>query len=491
MELTNLNTDKKLRKRPVDLGSMMYGKVPPQARELEESILGAILLESRCLVVAMSKLFPEIFYVDAHQRIFKAIQNLYDKNKPIDSLTLIEQLKTNEELDTVGGPYFITKLTQNIVSSANIETHILIVTETFAKREMIRICGETVSDAYEDSTDAFDLISEADDKIQKTQEKILTGISKDVGYYGMKVLEQHSQVKQTGFIGISTGIEELNKTICGLVAPDLIIIAARPGIGKTALALSITYNTTIKGNVPCAWFSLEMDGTQLVRRLASIDTKISHERIRTGKTSESEDVLLGESIDRISSSKLFIEDKTAMNVRDIRTRASLLKKRSKIQYIVVDYIQLMSGTDAKGKNREQVVSEISRSLKIIAKELEIPVIALSQLSREVEKRPDKMPILSDLRESGAIEQDADTVLFLMRPEYYKMTEPVMIGGTDYAVQNLCVCGIEKNRHGKPKTIAINFEGSVMHFGDIPTNNFYQKTTNYVDTDIKKPDDLPF
>lgn len=487
MELTNFNKEKK--RRTVDVGTMMYGKIPPQAKELEEVVLGAILLEARSLVVAMSKLFPEIFYVDAHQRIFKAIQQLYDKNRPVDSLTLIEQLKTNEELDLIGGPYYITKLTNNLVSGANIETHILIISEMFAKREMIRISGEAIQDAYEDSSDAFDLISKTDDQIQKIQEKILSGISKDVAYFGMKVLEQHAQVKQDGFIGISTGINELNKTICGLVEPDLIIIAARPGIGKTALALSITYNTTIKGDVPCAWFSLEMDGTQLVRRLASIDTKISHEKIRTGNTSQSEDVLLGESIDRISSSKLFIEDKTAMNVRDIRTRASLLKKKNKIRYIVVDYIQLMSGTDTKGKNREQVVSEISRSLKVIAKELEMPVIALSQLSREVEKRPDKMPILSDLRESGAIEQDADTVLFLMRPEYYKMTEDVQIGGQNYSVQNLCVCGIEKNRHGKPRTIPLNFEGHIMHFGDLPGRYNSPHPVNFIDTDLK--DDMPF
>jgi replicative DNA helicase len=486
-----LNNDfRKQRRKPLDLGNMVYGKVPPQARDVEEAILGALMLDSSCLATGVSKLFPELFYVEAHQRIYKAIQDLYDKSHPIDLLTVVEQLKKNEALDLVGGMYYVTKMTNQVVSGANIENHILLITELYAKREMIRISGETIGEAYEEDTDAFDLIGKADDQIQKTQERILAGISRDVAFFGMRVLEQHAHVKETGVLGDSTGIKVIDDAICGLVPPDLIIIAARPGQGKTALALSVTYNTTVKNNIPCAWFSLEMDGVQLVRRLASIDTKISHERIRTGKTSESEDKLLGESVDRISSCPLHIEDKTSMNVRDIRTRASLLKKKYKIKYIVVDYIQLMTGTETKGKNREQVVSEISRSLKVIAKELEIPVIALSQLSREVEKRPDKMPQLSDLRESGAIEQDADTVMFLMRPEYYKMTEDVTIGGEEYSVRDLCVCAIEKNRHGKPKTIAMKFEGAIMHFSDVAKDSgFTPHYQNYIEPE--KKEDLPF
>lgn len=476
-----------VRKNAFDIAN--YGKVPPQARELETAILGGLMLDKNFVHIGMVKLFPEIFYVETHQIVFKAIQNLYDKSMPIDLLTVTEQLKRNEMLDIVGGMYALTKLTNDVVSGAHIENHIMIISEMYMKREMIRICGETINESYEDSSDAFDVVGGADEQIQKIQERILVGYSRDINYFGMKVLEQHAQVKETGVLGISTGIHELDRAICGLVPPDLIIIAARPSQGKTAAALSITYNTSVKGDIPCAWFSLEMDGVQLVRRLSSIDTKIPHERIRTGKTSSYEDKLLGESIERIVTSKIFIEDKTAMNVRDIRTKASLLKKKHGIKYIVVDYIQLMQGTESKGKNREQIISEISRSLKIIAKELEIPVIALSQLSREVEKRPDKIPQLSDLRESGAIEQDADTVIFLMRPEYYKMTEPVSIGGTEYDVRNLCVCGIEKNRHDKTKTIALNFIGEVMHFSDVPQNDFIQPNSiNYSEPLI---DQTPF
>lgn len=459
------------KRKTVDISSMVYGKVPPQAKELEEVVLGALMIDASSVYFGMSRLFPEIFYVDANQRVFKAVQNLYDKSERIDMLTVVQQLRENEDLDSVGGMYYITKLTQNVVSSANIENHISIIAEMYLKREAIRLSGELINDAYEDSTDAFDLINTADSGFQKIQEQVLTGMAKDISSYGVKVLQQHAQVKQTGVLGIPTGLQALDSVICGLVAPDLIIVAARPGQGKTALMLSITYNTSILREVPCAWFSLEMDGVQLVRRLASIDTGINHESIRKGETTKEQDIMLGDSINKISGSKIFIEDKAAINVRDIRTRANLLKKRHNIQYIVVDYLQLMKGIDTKNKSRENIVSDISRSLKELAKELEIPVIALSQLSREVEKRPDKMPQLSDLRESGGIEQDADEVLFLMRPEYYNMVDAVQIGNTDYHVSGLCILSTAKNRHGSTKNTALSFKGQCMHFTDHLQNQY--------------------
>jgi len=490
MELTNQN--KKIR-RSVSFDNMMYGKVPPQAKELEEVILGGLMIDVGAVFIGMSRLFPEIFYVDAHQRIFKAIQNLYDKNQKIDILTVIEQLKSNEELDLVGGGYYVTKLTNTVVSGANIENHINIVAECYLKREAIRLSGELISEAYEDSTDAFDVINQADAGFQKIQEQVLTGLTKDISYFGMKVLEQHASTKETGVLGIKTCIKAIDNVISGLVEPDLIILAARPSQGKTALALSITYNTSIKGNIPCAWFSLEMDGVQLVRRLASIDTQIDHEKIRKGYTTTEEDKILGASIEKISSCPVYIQDNANVNIREIRTKANLLKRKHGIKFIVVDYIQLMNGIDVKGKSREQVVSDISRGLKILAKELEMPVIALSQLSRKVEERSDKMPQLSDLRESGAIEQDADEVIFLMRPEFYHMTEDVTIGGKDYPVSGLTILSTAKNRHGETKNTATSFKGSCMHFTD-----------HYLDQNISEPqqpfhynkpysdkDDVPF
>ena len=442
---------------------MIKDQTPPQASEIEDAILGAIMLDANCVNIGMSRLFEDMFYRIDSKAIFKAVATLYDTSRPIDLLTVSEELKRQNNLDVVGGAYGLMKLTNSVVSGANIETHILILSEMYLKRQMMSIGHNAFTKSFEDDTDIFDLISNTDNDIQKAQERILTGMSKDIAYFGIKVLDQHAMVKHSGVLGISTGMSELDSVICGLVSPDLIIFAARPGAGKTSIALSITYNTSVLGNIPCAWFSLEMDGIQLVRRMASIDTGIPHEKIRNGHTTDEEDMMLGNSIDKIASCKIFIEDKTSMNIRDIRTKAALLKKKHNIGYIVVDYIQLMSAVETKNKSREQIVSDISRGLKCIAKELEIPVIAISQLSRAVESRADKMPQLSDLRESGAIEQDADSVLFLMRPEYYGMTESIQIGDKEYSTDGLAICSISKNRHGSTKNVALEFRGSTMHF----------------------------
>jgi len=487
MELQNINR----RKPRTDLGNMVFGKVPPQAQDLEIVILGGLMIDVNAVYVGMSKLFPEIFYIDAHQRIFKAIQQLYDRNSKIDILTVVEQLKKNEELELVGGMYAITKLTNSVVSGANIEVHIQIIAEAYLKREAIRLSGELISESYEDGSDAFEIINQADAGFQKIQEQVLVGLTKDISYFGMKVLEQHASTKETGVLGIQVGMKAIDKVISGLVAPDLIIIAARPSQGKTALALSITYNTSVRGNIPCAWFSLEMDGVQLVRRLASIDCQIDHEKIRKGLTSNEEDIKLAGSIEKIANCKIYIQDDATINIRGIRTKANLLKRKHHIRFIVVDYIQLMEGVDTKGKSREQIVSDISRGLKLLAKELEMPVIALSQLSREVEKRPNKMPQLSDLRESGAIEQDADEVLFLMRPEFYGMLESVEIGGKEYDPKGLTIIGTAKNRHGETKNTALAFKGSCMHFTDHhnDTDTFYP--TQPLTSNLPYKDDVPF
>jgi len=442
---------------------MISENLPPQSIEIEEAILGALMLEPSALNLAMSRLFEDMFYKIDFKAVFKAIETLYDRGQGVDIVSVSEELKRQNNLELAGGMYGVMKLTNGVVSSANLESHILVLAENYLKREMIGICHESFSKSYLPETDVFDLISSTDDRISKAQEKVVKGMSKDIAFYGAKVLEQHSQVKKTGVLGIKTGILDLDRATNGLVSPDLIIIAARPGAGKTALSLSIIYNTSVLGNTPCAIFSLEMDGVQLVRRLTSIDTSIPHEKIRNGHTTNEEELMLAESVEKIVNSKIFIEDKTSMNIRDIRTKASILKKKHNIGYIIVDYIQLMSGVDSKGKNREQIVSDISRGLKCIAKELEIPVIALSQLSRAVESRPDKMPQLSDLRESGAIEQDADSVLFLMRPEYYNMIEPIMLKDREYPVQGLAICSIAKNRHGSTKNIPMEFIGNTMKF----------------------------
>lgn len=445
------------------------GKIPPQAIDLEDAVLGAILIDGVCLPEVMNIIFTEVFYRDANQKIFNAILKLYDGNKKIDILTVVDQLKKDEALDLVGGAYYITKLTNDVVSSANIDAHCRIILQQYLKREMINICGETMSDAYEDSSDAFNLYDSADNRILNTQQRVLGGDIKDMNYYSANVYNQYETVKATGTLGIKTNITPIDKIFCGLVAPDLIIVAARPGAGKTSLAISLTHHISVVKKIPGAWFSLEMDGTQLTRRLVSMDSGLSHEIIRQGKIWETDETIFYNSIERIKNSPIFIEDKVNINIRSLRTRANLLVRRNKIGYIIVDYLQLMDGVDIRNKNRDTVIGEITRGLKGLAKELNIPVIALSQLSREVEKRPDKMPQLSDLRESGNIEQDADEVIFLMRPEYYEFTQSVMIGNTEYPPQGLCIGKGAKNRHGATCNFAMRFTGSTMSFSTHPND----------------------
>ena len=467
--------------------NLIYGQIPPHAKELEEAILGALMLDINCVFIGMQRLFPEVFYSQANQNIFRAIQKIYDRNDKIDVLTVTEQLRKDENLELSGGVYYIAKLTQNVVSGANIENHISIVAEMYMKRESISLSMELIGNSYDETTDAFDVINKADGGFSKIQERILVGSQKDMSQYVMRVLQAHDKVKETGVLGISTGLKSLDAVISGLVPPDLIIVAARPGQGKTAFALSVTHNASILGNIPCAWFSLEMDGEQLTRRLVSIHSAVSHEKLRKGLTNDTERTQMIESGETIANAPIYIEDKPGITVRDIRTRTNLLKKKvPNLGFIVVDYIQLMNGIDTKGKTRENIVSEISASLKRLARECDIPVIALSQLSRAVEARTDKMPQLSDLRESGGLEQDADEVLFLMRPEYYGMMNSVTIGNFEYDPQGLCIGKIAKNRHGETKNIAFNFRGETMHFTD-HTGGF--GSTGF--SPVQKNDDNPF
>lgn len=433
----------------------------PSDKNIEKEVIACLIMEPNFIYQAMEKLFEDIFYQDDHKQVFIAAKSLYDRNQTVDLLSISQKLK---EMDSYIKIPELAMMTNRMTSSASMDTHIMILSEMYLKRQAIKISQETESSAYKPETDAFNIMQETGLKIDNSLERILTGKTKDLTYFGMKVLEQHSEVKKTGVIGLKTGLQEIDANICGLVPPDLIIIAARPGQGKTALALTITYNTSILSDVPCAWFSLEMDGVQLVRRLAAMDSGISHDKIRTGKTTEEEERKLHNSIAKITEKgKIYIEDRTSINIRDIKTRANILKRKHGIKYIVVDYLQLMESVDPKNKVREQVISEISRNLKLIAKELEMPVIALSQLSRNVEQRPDKMPQMSDLRESGAIEQDADSIILLMRPETYDMMEPVEIGKHTYDVKDLTIVKFAKNRHSEPRNTVMTFRGNMMKF----------------------------
>ncbi|MES2881031.1 MAG: replicative DNA helicase [Bacteroidota bacterium] len=458
MDLTNLNRDKKTRRKtPLDLSTMIYGKVPPQARDLEEAVLGAVMLEKAAFDAVVEILKPECFYVDAHQRIYRAMQGLANKSQPIDILTVVEELRTREELDIVGGPYYVTKLTNAVVSSANIEAHSRIVLQKFIQRELIRISGEIISDAYEDSTDVFELLDQAESKIYEVTSTHLRNNYESIDSVLVKTIQRIEDLrhKNEDITGVPSGFPSLDRVTYGWQSTDLIILAARPSVGKTAFALNLARSAALHPTkpTPVAVFSLEMSAGQLVQRILSAESEIWLEKISRGKMEEHEmKQLYAKGIQRLAQAPIFIDDTAALNIFELRAKCRRLKNISNIGLIIIDYLQLMSGTGERNSNREQEISTISRSLKGLAKELKVPIIALSQLSREVEKRKEgnKMPQLSDLRESGAIEQDADMVMFMYRPEYYDINQNEM--GENNRGET--IIRIAKHRNGSLETIKL-------------------------------------
>ncbi len=466
MELKNFNKDKVRRKPLLESGNMVFGKIPPQAKDLEEAILGAIMLEKSAFDTVIEILKPECFYVEAHQKIYKAMQSLQIKNLPIDLLTVVEELKFKEELDFVGGPYAVTKLTNVVVSSANIEAHSRIVLQKFIQRELIRISGEIIGEAYEDSTDVFDMLDTAESKLFEITNNHLRRNFDDIATVLVKTINRIEEMRnrQDEMTGVPTGFPSLDRLTYGWQPTDLIILAARPSVGKTAFALNLARTAALHPTKPTAvgFFSLEMSSSQLVQRILSAESEIWLEKIARGKLEEHEmKQLYKKGIEKLSKAPIFIDDSAALNIFELRAKCRRLKNKHNIGIIIIDYLQLMSGSADRNSNREQEISKISRDLKGLAKELQVPIIALSQLSREVEKRKEgnKIPQLSDLRESGAIEQDADMVMFLYRPDYYDVTTNEM-GESN---KGETYVKIAKHRNGSLDTIKLKAELHIQRF----------------------------
>lgn len=459
MNLTN--KDRKTARKQVDFNPVMYGKIPPQAKDLEDAILGTILNESGSFDVIAEILIPECFYVEANQRIFTSMISMHRQSMPIDILTIVEELKKSEELDLIGGPYYITRLTNAVVSSANIEAHSRIILQKFIQREIIRICGENLSDAYEDSIDVFELL----DKLETAVAEIsLNNIRKDYKHISSILLNTISKIEERrnkgeSVTGVTTGYPEINKITLGWQPSDLIIIAARPSVGKTAFALNLATNAAMdKTNpVPVGFFSLEMSENQLVERMISNQSEVWLRRLKTGNVDDEQmKTLYIKGVQPLSTSPVYIDDSSFLNVFDLRAKARKMVRKHKVGLIIIDYLQLMSGTGERNSNREQEISRISRELKKLAKDLPVPIIALSQLSRDVEKRGEKnkMPKLSDLRESGAIEQDADLVFFLYRPDEEDVTNNIYL--KDKAIVKLA-----KHRNGELETFSFETQNQIQ------------------------------
>lgn len=455
-------------------GTVGMGKLPPQAIDLEEAVLGALMLEKDALTAVVDILTAESFYKDAHKVIYQAILDLFNSSEPIDLLTVTNQLRKNGKLEIAGGAYFITELTYRVSSAANIEYHARIITEQSMKREMIQISSEIQRDAYEDTTDVFELLDKMEQSLFEISENNIRKNYADMRSIMREAISELESKKgqKDGLTGVPSGFTALDRVTSGWQKSDLVIIAARPAMGKTAFVLSVLRNAAVDHNRPVAIFSLEMSSIQLVNRLISSEAELDSEKIKKGNLADYEWEQLIHKTNKLSSAPLFVDDTPALSILELRAKCRRLKAQNDIQMIVIDYLQLMSG-DTKGSmggNREQEISSISRALKKIAKELSVPVIALSQLSRAVETRGgDKRPQLSDLRESGAIEQDADIVMFLYRPEYYGITEDE----EGHSTAGLGEVIIAKHRNGSLENVKLRFIGKYTKFTDIEMNVPYQ------------------
>lgn len=409
-----------------DVIALEKGKLPPQVTDFEEAVLGAMMIDKKGIDEVIDILQPDAFYKEGHKYIFEAIDQLFVGNQPIDLLTVSAQLRKNAKLDLAGGDAYLVSLTQKISSSAHIEFHSRVILQKFIQRSLIRISNEIIEDAYDETTDVFDLLDKAEAKLYEVTQgniKKSSETAQSLVAQAKKRIEEIST--KEGLSGLPTGFHKLDELTSGWQPSDLIIIAARPGMGKTAFVLSMARNIAIEAGAGVAFFSLEMSSVQLITRLISSETGLSSEKLRTGKLEKHEWEQLNVKVKDLERAPLFIDDTPSLSIFDLRAKARRLASQYGIKLIVIDYLQLMTagGSQKGGGNREQEISTISRNLKALAKELDIPVIALSQLSRAVETRgTSKRPLLSDLRESGAIEQDADIVSFIYRPEYYKIEE---------------------------------------------------------------------
>ena len=434
------------------------GKLQPQAKELEEAVLGALMLEKDAYSIVSDILKPECFYEHTHQLIYSAIVDLALRQQPIDMLTVTEQLRRRGELEEVGGEYTITVLTGRVASAANIEFHARIIAQKYLARELIRFSSEIQTKAFDETNDVDDLMQEAQRNVKKDVTQINPVIKE-----ALNILEIASNRKD-GLSGLQSGFHDLDKMTSGWQNSDLVIIAARPAMGKTAFVLSMAKNMAINYNTPVAIFSLEMSNVQLVNRLIVNTCEITGEKIKSGQLAPYEWEQLMAKIKDLYDAPIYIDDTPSLSVFELRTKARRLVREHNIKMIIIDYLQLMNASGMNFGSREQEVSTISRSLKGLAKELNIPIIALSQLNRGVETRQGdgKRPQLADLRESGAIEQDADMVCFIHRPEYYKITEDEK----GNSLIGLAEIIIAKHRNGAVGDVRLRFKGEYARFQNL-------------------------
>ena len=434
---------------------MELAKIPPHDIDAEQAVLGSMLTDKEAVNAAIESLKEDAFYRDDNRIIFQAIVNLYSKSEPIDIITLKDELESMDKFEQVGGYEYLASLPDKVPTTANVQKYIKIVEEKSILRNLIKTANEIIELGYDPTEDVEDIMDGAEKKIfdimQSKNQKGYTPI-KDVLVESFTKLEELYNRKQH-ITGVPTGFAELDYKTAGLHGSELILVAARPAMGKTAFSLNLATNAALRGNAPVAIFSLEMSKDQLVNRILCSEAMVDSNKVRTGKLDEDDWVKLAGAIGPLSEAEMYIDDTPGISVMEIRTKCRKLKMEKNIGLVVIDYLQLVQG-NKRTASREQEISEISRSLKILAKEINVPVIALSQLSRAVEQRPDHRPMLSDLRESGAIEQDADIVMFLYRDDYYNK---------ESEKKDIAEVIIAKQRGGQTGTVELLWMGNYTKF----------------------------
>lgn len=438
---------------------MELGKIPPQDIEAEQAVIGSMLTDSDAVYSAIESLKPEDFYREDNKLIYEAILNVYSKAEPIDIITLKAELASMGKLDAVGGLEYIAELPDKVPTTANVDRYIKIVEEKSMLRNLIKTANEIISMGYDQTEDVSDVMDVAEQKIfDVMQKKNSTGYTsiKDVLVESFTKLEELYNQKQH-VTGVPTGFIDLDKMTAGLHGSELILIAARPAMGKSAFALNIGAYAATRANIPVAIFSLEMSKDQVGNRILCSEALVDSNKVRTGELEDEEWGKLAQTSGELSTAEIYVDDTPGISVMEIRAKCRKLKLEKNIGLVIIDYLQLIQGSGKRGASREQEIAEISRSLKILAKELNVPVIALSQLSRAVEGRPDHRPMLSDLRESGSIEQDADIVMFLYRDDYYNENSEK---------KNIAEVIIAKQRSGSTGTVELAWLGSYTKFANL-------------------------
>ena len=468
------NSAKSTRRRPAAPIDTSFGHLQPQALDIEKVVLGALMIDSDAFTVVSEMIRPETFYDPRHQKIYGAIQALNLHEKPVDIMTVAEELKRSGELEEVGGPPYIVELSSHVASSAHIEYHGRILAQKFLARQLIQFASMIETEAFDETIDVDELMQRAEGSLfelsQKNMAQEYTQIDPIVKQAHELLQKAAHNQENGGLTGISTGFTQLDKITAGWQPSDLVIIAGRPAMGKTSFALSLAKNIAIDSRVPVAFFSLEMNNVQLVNRLLSNVCSISGSKILSGQLDPSDWERFDNNIRKMEGAPIYVDDTPGLSVFELRTKARRLVREHGIKVLMVDYLQLMNANGMRFSSRQEEVSTISRSLKGLAKELNIPVLALSQLNRTVEQRDGiegKRPQLSDLRESGAIEQDADLVLFVHRPEYYRIFQDEK--GNDLHGKAQII--IAKHRKGATDDVLLSFRGEYTRFANPDEDSF--------------------